>query len=122
MLYFGTTVPLLTRVSSQLLAGQPLWAKLFYLVRTGHTQEALDEAVRSQAAIEHRESSFLTHFRAWVESTDGRCGNSVVPFFIPSKFFHSGYQEHTEINSTLCTTLTCCTHRQQILSSLRYIR
>ncbi|KAJ3520017.1 hypothetical protein NM688_g9219 [Phlebia brevispora] len=56
----------------ELVAGQPLWAKLFYLVRTGHVNEALDEAMRSHAAIEHRESSFLSHFRAWVESPDRR--------------------------------------------------
>ncbi|EMD30731.1 hypothetical protein CERSUDRAFT_89692 [Gelatoporia subvermispora B] len=56
----------------ELLAGQPLWAKLFYLVRTGHAQEALEEAVRYQQAIEHRESSFISHFRAWVESPDRR--------------------------------------------------
>ncbi|OCH83853.1 nucleoporin-interacting protein NIC96 [Obba rivulosa] len=56
----------------ELLAGQPLWAKLFYLVRTSHAQEALDEAMRYQQAIEHRESSFLSHFRTWVESPDRR--------------------------------------------------
>ncbi|RPD59374.1 nucleoporin-interacting protein NIC96 [Lentinus tigrinus ALCF2SS1-7] len=56
----------------ELVAGQPLWAKLFYLVRTGHAQEALEEAMRYQQAIEHRESSFLSHLRAWVESPDRR--------------------------------------------------
>ncbi|PSR71118.1 hypothetical protein PHLCEN_2v12964 [Hermanssonia centrifuga] len=56
----------------ELVAGQPLWAKLFYLVRTGHLHEALDEALNYQAAIEHRESSFLSHFRTWVESSDRR--------------------------------------------------
>ncbi|KAI0747814.1 nucleoporin-interacting protein NIC96 [Daedaleopsis nitida] len=56
----------------ELVAGQPLWAKLFYLVRTGHAQEALEEAMRYQQAIEHRESSFLSHLRAWVESPERR--------------------------------------------------
>ncbi|KAI0668697.1 nucleoporin-interacting protein NIC96 [Trametes maxima] len=56
----------------ELVAGQPLWAKLFYLIRTGHAQEALEEATRFQQAIEHRESSFLSHLRAWVESSDRR--------------------------------------------------
>lgn len=54
------------------MAGQPLWARLFYLIRTGHAQEALEEATRLQQAIEHRESSFLSHLRAWVESADRR--------------------------------------------------
>lgn len=40
------------------------------MVRTGHVQEALDEAVRSQQAIENREASFVSHFRAWVESPE----------------------------------------------------
>ncbi|CAL1697354.1 unnamed protein product [Somion occarium] len=56
----------------ELVAGQPLWAKLFYLVRTGHAREALDEAIRHQQPIEHREASFISHFRAWVESPDRR--------------------------------------------------
>lgn len=56
----------------QLVAGQPVWAKLFYLVRTGHAKEALDEAIKNQQAIEHREASFISHFRAWVESPDRR--------------------------------------------------
>ncbi|OJT04938.1 Meiotically up-regulated gene 87 protein [Trametes pubescens] len=56
----------------EILAGQPLWARLFYLVRTGHAQEALEEATRFQGAIENRESSFISHLRAWVESADRR--------------------------------------------------
>ncbi|KAH8101571.1 nucleoporin-interacting protein NIC96 [Cristinia sonorae] len=56
----------------ELVAGQPLWAKLFYLVRTGHVQEALQEAIQHQAAIEHREASFISHFKAWIESPDRR--------------------------------------------------
>ncbi|KAI0089845.1 nucleoporin-interacting protein NIC96 [Irpex rosettiformis] len=56
----------------ELVAGQPIWAKLFYLVRTGYLQEALNEALSQQAAIERREASFLSHFRTWVESADRR--------------------------------------------------
>ncbi|KAI0289329.1 nucleoporin interacting component Nup93/Nic96, partial [Multifurca ochricompacta] len=56
----------------ELVAAQPLWAKLFYLVRTGHVSEALDEALAHRQAIEHREDSFVAHFRIWVESPDRR--------------------------------------------------
>ncbi|KAH7911827.1 Nup93/Nic96-domain-containing protein [Hygrophoropsis aurantiaca] len=56
----------------ELVAGQPLWAKLFYLVRTGHPQDALDEATRYQQAIENREASFANHFRSWIESPERR--------------------------------------------------
>ena len=55
-----------------IVAGQPLWAKLFYLVRTGNAEAALEEATKFQSAIEHRESNFLSHFRAWVESPERR--------------------------------------------------
>lgn len=59
-----------THLCVQLVAGQPLWARLFYLVRTGHVEEALAEALKFQDAIQHREASFLTHFRAWIESPE----------------------------------------------------
>ena len=39
-------------------------------MRTGHVQEALEETLKFQQAIEHRETSFVSHFRAWIESTD----------------------------------------------------
>ncbi|KAG6831646.1 hypothetical protein H0H92_008723 [Tricholoma furcatifolium] len=54
----------------ELVAGQPLWARLFYLVRTGHVEEALSEAIKFQEPIQHRESSFLTHFKTWIESPE----------------------------------------------------
>ncbi len=41
-------------------------------VRTGHLDEALDEAVQFQQAIERREVSFVSHFRTWIESPDRR--------------------------------------------------
>ena len=56
----------------KLVGSQPLWAKLYYLVRTGHAQEALAEAFKYQQAIEHREDSFVSHFKTWVESPDRR--------------------------------------------------
>ncbi|KAF9523633.1 nucleoporin-interacting protein NIC96 [Crepidotus variabilis] len=54
----------------ELVAGQPLWAKLFYLVRIGHGEDALSEAMRFQQAIESREASFVNHFRTWIESPE----------------------------------------------------
>jgi nuclear pore complex protein Nup93 len=56
-----------------MVAGQPLWARLFYLIRTGHVQEALREASQFQQAIEHREASFVNHFRTWIESPERKC-------------------------------------------------
>lgn len=54
----------------ELVAGQPVWAKLYYLIRTGHPTEALEEALRFHQAIESREASFVDHFRTWIESPD----------------------------------------------------
>ncbi|KAF9443620.1 NIC-domain-containing protein [Macrolepiota fuliginosa MF-IS2] len=54
----------------ELVAGQPVWAKLFFLVRTGHVHEALQEALQNQQVIEHREASFISHFRTWIESPE----------------------------------------------------
>ncbi|KAJ6569434.1 nucleoporin-interacting protein NIC96 [Mycena capillaripes] len=56
----------------ELVAGQPLWARLFFLVRTGHYHEALEEAQQFQQAIEHREASFINYFKTWIESPDRR--------------------------------------------------
>lgn len=56
----------------QLVAGQPLWARLFFLIRTGHVREALKEATQFQQAIEHREASFVNHLKTWIESPDRR--------------------------------------------------
>ncbi|KAI5120231.1 hypothetical protein M0805_000045 [Coniferiporia weirii] len=56
----------------ELVGSQPLWAKLFYLVRTGHTEEALNEAYQQQRALDHREPSFVTYFKTWIESPSGR--------------------------------------------------
>jgi nuclear pore complex protein Nup93 len=53
-----------------MVAGQPLWARLFYLIRTGHVHEALHEALQFQNAIEHREASFVNHFKTWIESPE----------------------------------------------------
>lgn len=52
------------------MAGQAIWAKLFYLIRTGHAEDALVEAIQNQSSIDNRENSFVSHLRAWVESAD----------------------------------------------------
>ncbi|TFK99639.1 nucleoporin-interacting protein NIC96 [Pterulicium gracile] len=56
----------------ELIGGQPLWAKLFFLIRTGHGQDALDEALKHRTQIERREASFVSHLRTWLESPERR--------------------------------------------------
>lgn len=59
-----------------MLQGQPIWAKLFFMIRTGHVQEALQEAIQYQSVIENREPSFVSHLKTWAESLDRRSLNT----------------------------------------------
>lgn len=107
-------------VTTQLVAGQPIWAKLFYLVRTGHPQEAIDEANRYQQAIDHREPSFLANFKTWLESPDRK--------YVPKNFFvcyklwlnPSGCRNYIGTISNPHIMATCFILRQLILSNLLY--
>ncbi len=107
-----------------MVAAQPLWAKLFYLVRTGHAREALDEALAHRQAIEHREDSFVAHFRIWVESPDHRF---VVIHPLPRSSKsqlnanHLVYQNLIETISKLFITPICYIRRVLIRSSSPFI-
>jgi nuclear pore complex protein Nup93 len=68
-----------------MIGGTPLWAKIFYLVRSGHIQEALQVVTDSENAINQRERSFVTFFKAWAESADRR-------------YYHL-YPQHLTVNS-----------------------
>ncbi|KZS90373.1 nucleoporin-interacting protein NIC96 [Sistotremastrum niveocremeum HHB9708] len=52
----------------ELIRGQPEWARLFTLVRSGHAPEALDHALSIEETLNQREPNFVTYFKAWVES------------------------------------------------------
>ncbi|KIM32731.1 hypothetical protein M408DRAFT_326475 [Serendipita vermifera MAFF 305830] len=52
----------------ELIAGQPLWAKMFYLIRTGHLEECLQEALLHENAISMKERHFVTYLKAWITS------------------------------------------------------
>ncbi|KAG8801360.1 hypothetical protein FRC16_000668 [Serendipita sp. 398] len=52
----------------ELIAGQPLWAKLFYLIRTGHIEECLQEALAHEKAIMVKERNFITYLKSWISS------------------------------------------------------
>ncbi|KAG9050577.1 hypothetical protein FS837_004435 [Tulasnella sp. UAMH 9824] len=54
----------------ELIAAKPLWAQMFYLIRTGNLREALEVAVNSERQLNDREPHFIPALRAWVESTD----------------------------------------------------
>lgn len=103
----------------QIIAGQPIWARLFYLVRTGHVQEALEEALHFQQAIDHREASFVNHFRTWIESPDRKY---VPTYFTKIRFSISrpGYPSRTATTCRRSTTPICCIQPLRILSSWHF--
>lgn len=50
----------------------PIWARLFYLVRCGHSQEALALAHQQESHIRSVDQNWVSHFATWVSSPD-RC-------------------------------------------------
>ncbi|KAG8906220.1 hypothetical protein FRB99_007366 [Tulasnella sp. 403] len=72
------------------IAWKPLWAQMFYLIRTGHREEALEVALAFQKQLEDREPNFVAALRSWVESPDGR---QVIPRHIREHMFTS-YNSH----------------------------
>ena len=48
----------------------PLWAKLYYLIRTGKVEEALVEAEENAGLLNARERNFTTYLKAWAESAE----------------------------------------------------
>lgn len=52
----------------ELIAGQPLWAKLFYLIRTGHPEQCLQEAMLHENAISMKERHFVTYLKSWLSA------------------------------------------------------
>ncbi|CCH60321.1 hypothetical protein TBLA_0C05250 [Henningerozyma blattae CBS 6284] len=54
-----------------LIDNTPIWAVIFYLLRSGLTQEALDMAVQNKNNFKKVEQSFLTYFKAYAASDDG---------------------------------------------------
>lgn len=68
--------------------GVPVWALIFYLLRAGLFQEALEVAINNKLSFKKVEQSFLTYFKAYVLSKDRR---------LPQEFvtrLHTEYNQH----------------------------
>ncbi|KAL8276338.1 hypothetical protein RQP46_011263 [Phenoliferia psychrophenolica] len=50
----------------------PVWASMYYLIRTGHSQKALAFALENEPHIQKHEATFVTYFKKWLESPDRR--------------------------------------------------
>lgn len=65
--------PLLTRACrSQIANNTPVWARMYYLLRSGHAKEALAFATENESAISKLEKSFVPYFKAWLDAPDRR--------------------------------------------------
>ncbi|GAA5876807.1 hypothetical protein JCM16303_006291 [Sporobolomyces ruberrimus] len=56
----------------EIASNTPVWARMYYLLRSGHSKEALEFAVENERTIEGLEKSFVAYFKAWLESPDRR--------------------------------------------------
>ncbi|TIA94364.1 hypothetical protein E3P81_00121 [Wallemia ichthyophaga] len=56
----------------EIISGQPLWAMLFTLLRTGHPNEALDLAIENEEALGKTEREFVPYFKSWLDSPHQR--------------------------------------------------
>ncbi|GAA5930513.1 hypothetical protein JCM3775_003790, partial [Rhodotorula graminis] len=50
----------------------PVWARIYYLLRSGHAKEALAFATENEQAIQKLEKSFVPYFKAWLDAPDRR--------------------------------------------------
>ncbi|GAA5897343.1 linker nucleoporin NIC96 [Sporobolomyces salmoneus] len=58
--------------SLEIANNTPVWARIYYLLRSGHSKEALDFALENERSIEGLEKSFVAYFKAWLDSPDRR--------------------------------------------------
>lgn len=68
--------------------GVPVWALIFYLLRAGLPQDALEVAVNNKLSFKKVEQSFLTYFKAYVTSAD-----KLLPQEFVSRL-HTEYNQH----------------------------
>lgn len=66
----------------------PIWALIFYLLRAGLMQEALEVAVNNKASFKKVEQSFLTYLKAYVSSK-----NNKLPIDFSARL-HTEYSQH----------------------------
>ena len=72
--------------------GVPIWALIFYLLRAGLKNEALEVAVDNKLSFKKIEQSFLGYLKAYVASPDDT---------LPVDIFQTGYiQSITSISKT----------------------
>ena len=66
----------------------PVWAMIFYLLRAGLKQEALEVAMNNKSSFKKVEQSFLSYFKAFISSKDG-----TLPLEFANRL-HTEYNQH----------------------------
>ena len=66
----------------------PIWALIFYLLRAGLKNEALEVAISNKSSFKKVEQSFLSYFKAYISSKDG-----TLPMEFSTKL-HTEYNQH----------------------------
>ncbi|KAM0790861.1 hypothetical protein ACM66B_004702 [Microbotryomycetes sp. NB124-2] len=61
-----------THANLEIVNNTPVWARMYYLLRAGHAQEALAFATENESHIQKLEKSFVAYFKAWLDSPDRR--------------------------------------------------
>ncbi|GAA96311.1 uncharacterized protein L969DRAFT_95409 [Mixia osmundae IAM 14324] len=77
----------------QLANNTPVWARIFFLLRAGHPQEALSFALENEQSIQKLERSFIPYFKAWLDSPDRR-----LPRHLRDRFL-TEYQQKIRFSS-----------------------
>lgn len=61
-----------TNSNLEIVNNTPVWARIYYLLRAGHANEALAFATENEAHIQKLEKSFVAYLKAWLDSSDRR--------------------------------------------------
>jgi len=61
-----------TKPNLEIVNNTPIWALIFYFLRSGHAEEALDFTMRNEAMFQKMERSFSSYLKAYVTAPNNR--------------------------------------------------
>lgn len=61
-----------TATNLELANNQPVWARIYLLLRAGHSTEALAFATENEQQLQKLDKGFVAYFKAWLDSADRR--------------------------------------------------
>lgn len=66
----------------------PIWALVYYMIRSGHAKEALELALQMEKSFQKIERSFITYLKAFVTSPDNRLPRDLL------ERLHNEFNQH----------------------------